>query len=144
MKSGRREVKRDRKKLKKRNSDGERWQADGEKKKKAEAAEKERWKDGERGKRATIKDNERGKDELCIGVTGGQEETNLEGRRCHTDTSSIHLYSDLLYLSHASNQQSDWGREWGSERRGRRWTCEWKRVRWKNPKKEKEEGLMCE
>lgn len=66
-------------------------------------AEKERWKEGERGRqKSTIKDNERGRDELCIGVTGGQEETNLEGRRCQIDTSSIHLYSDLLYLSHSS------------------------------------------
>lgn len=65
----------------------------------------------ERGQqKSTIKNNERGRDELCIGVTRGQEETNMEGRRCQTDTISIHLYSDLLYLSH-SHQNSDGGRE---------------------------------
>lgn len=30
--------------------------------------------------KSTIKDKERGRDKLCMGGTGGQEETNLEGR----------------------------------------------------------------
>lgn len=52
--------------------------------------------------KSTIKDKVKQRNELCIGVTRGQEETNLEGRRCQTDTSSTYLYSDLLYLSHSS------------------------------------------
>lgn len=50
--------------------------------------------------KSTIKD--KGRVKLCIGVTRGQNETNLEGRRCQTDTSSTYLHSDLLYLSHSS------------------------------------------